>query len=92
MTHIAIQTEVEVSFARAFTLLTDVNAEIEHLLKESNIRKPCHFVLNSQTLQILYVHLSEVFAKMKLPGILMLLSFNKRSISALTAPTVFICQ
>ena len=37
-------------------------------------------------LQVLYVHGAEVFAKTKLPGFLMLLSFNKCSISALAAP------
>ena len=40
-------------------------------------------------LEVLYIHEAEVFVKAKLPGFLMFLSFNKCSISALTAP---ICQ
>ena len=47
-----------------------VRAEIEHLLKESNIRKPSYFVsantsLNVIVLEGLYVHGVEVFAKTK---------------------------
>ena len=41
-----------------------VHAEIEHLLKESNIRNlPKHF--NVIVLEALYVHGAEVFAKTK---------------------------
>ena len=47
-----------------------VRAEIEHLLKESNIRNPNYFVfantsLNVIVLRALYVHGVEVFAKTK---------------------------
>ena len=67
-----------------------VHAEIEHLLKESNIRNAGNFVFaqhfNVIVLEALYVHGAEVFAKTKKPGFLVLLSFNKCSISALTTP------
>ena len=58
---------------------------MEHLLKESNIKKSrlfCfHKHFNVIVLEALYVHGAEVFA--------MLLSFNKCSISAWTAPIYF---
>ena len=67
------------------------HAEIELLLKESNIRNPSYFVFANTSmllcwkhivLEALYVHVAEVFAKTKQPGFFMLLSFNKYSISA----------
>ena len=46
-----------------------VHAEIEHLLKESNIRNPGYFCFrkhfNVIVLEALYVHGAEVFAKTK---------------------------
>ena len=46
-----------------------VHAEIEHLLKESNIRNPGYFVFNKHfnviVLEALYVHGAEVLAKTK---------------------------
>ena len=67
-----------------------VHAEIQHLLKESNIR--CfrkHF--NVIVLDAVYVHGAEVFAKMKYfhLGSKIIgseLSFNKCTFFALTAP------
>ena len=61
---------------------------------KSNIRNPFFFFFfffhkyfNVIVLEVLYFHFSEVFAKTKyLLGFMMLLSFNKFSISARTAP------
>ena len=65
-----------------------VHAEIEHLLKESNIRNPGYFVFAHTSMLLCWKHYmfmgAKVFAKSKQPGFLMLLSFNKCSIFALT--------
>ena len=63
-----------------------VKAEIEYLLKESNIRNPGYFVFANNSMFVcvgstVYVHGAEVFAKTKKPGFL-----KKCSISAWTAP------
>ena len=78
MTHTAIETEVEVRYSIFSPIACAVHAEIEHLLTESNIR-------NVIVLEALKYHGAEVFAKTKQPGLLVLLSFNKCSIPALTA-------
>ena len=77
--HNAILPEVEMKNSSFFlyhlpgTLLTGaINAEIERLLNESNIRNPGYFLC--------------YFLSINVQFILMLLSFNKCSISELTAP------
>ena len=47
----------------------EVNVEIEHLLKESNMRNPGYFIFakifSVIVMKVLYVHGAEVFAKTK---------------------------
>ena len=78
MTQTSIETEVEVRF-------------LSFLLQHFHSYNPGYFVFckhfNVIVMEVLYVHGAEMFAKTKLSGFLMSLSFNKCSISALTAPT-----